>query len=524
MNKKLPKLLALLLSFIIIVSNPMSSLASTELDNEVSAPEVRVTSPDSDIVFDQIEDAVIPEEITEQPDRHAYDQGIAIPYEIVELPDNDDISYEDSSDVDSAEESLVGSSDLPVATTLDEFAELFGEASNKAASTRTAEFSIVYQCSADDSFSNLFSQMAALAKQNKFPHNCNPTEGDYARWHCAEMKYSGSSSGNRITFTTKISYYTTKAQEDALTSKLNQVMKSLDLGTKTEYQKVKAIYDYIAHHVVYDYTNLNNESYKLKYTAYAALINGTSVCQGYANLFYRMCLMAGLDVRIITGGDNPGVSNHAWNIVRIGGLYYNIDVTWDSDPVPAEYNYFLRGQNTFERHYRDNEYDTAAFHTKYPMSATDFDPSVVTPPSVPTNTPTPRPTKTPTPTPTPKPTNTPTPTPKPTATPKPTKDADAEANSYAEADQHTNAETDSYAEADQHTDAETDSYAEANQDADAEANSYAEANQDANAEANGYAETDQYPDADAETNSYAEADKYADTKANGCTETNQKTL
>ena len=99
---ELPKLLALILSFIIIVSNPMSSLASTELDNEVSAPEVRVTSPDSDIVFDQIEDAVIPEEITEQPDRHAYDQGIAIPYEIVELPDNDDISYEDSSDVDSA--------------------------------------------------------------------------------------------------------------------------------------------------------------------------------------------------------------------------------------------------------------------------------------------------------------------------------------------------------------------------------------------------------------------------------------
>ena len=60
MNKKLANLLAFLLSFIMIVSNPMSSLASTELDNEVSALEVRVTSPDSDIVFDQIEDAVIP--------------------------------------------------------------------------------------------------------------------------------------------------------------------------------------------------------------------------------------------------------------------------------------------------------------------------------------------------------------------------------------------------------------------------------------------------------------------------------
>ena len=77
MNKKLANLLAFLLSFIMIVSNPMSSLASTELDTEVSALEVRVTSPDSDIVFDQIEDAVIPEEITEQLYQVAEMNGIS---------------------------------------------------------------------------------------------------------------------------------------------------------------------------------------------------------------------------------------------------------------------------------------------------------------------------------------------------------------------------------------------------------------------------------------------------------------
>ena len=65
MNKKLPKLLALLLSFIIIVSNPMSSLASTELDTEVPAPEIRVTSPDSDAAYNQIKDSDNQETATE---------------------------------------------------------------------------------------------------------------------------------------------------------------------------------------------------------------------------------------------------------------------------------------------------------------------------------------------------------------------------------------------------------------------------------------------------------------------------
>ena len=45
MNQKLPKLLALLLSFIMIVSNPMSSLAQDSADPAVSEPSVRVTAP-----------------------------------------------------------------------------------------------------------------------------------------------------------------------------------------------------------------------------------------------------------------------------------------------------------------------------------------------------------------------------------------------------------------------------------------------------------------------------------------------
>ena len=69
--------------------------------------------------------------------------------------------------------------------------------------------------------------------------------------------------------------------------------------------------------VSYDYTYS-------KYDAYNALINHTAVCQGYALLIVSDAFRSRLKTRIITGG------NHAWNIVSIGGLWYNLDATWDA--------------------------------------------------------------------------------------------------------------------------------------------------------------------------------------------------
>lgn len=43
----------------------------------------------------------------------------------------------------------------------------------------------------------------------------------------------------------------------------------LALDTKTTYQKVEAIYDWITEKVRYDYSHLNNNSYLLQFTAYA---------------------------------------------------------------------------------------------------------------------------------------------------------------------------------------------------------------------------------------------------------------
>lgn len=228
-------------------------------------------------------------------------------------------------------------------------------------------------------------------------HSGAGTEGDYLRWQTGRVTkgYSGSSSNGMydLSLAYQIEYYTTPAQEAELTEQLSSVTTELALDGKSDYQKFDAIYDYIVKHVTYDYEHLNDESYTLKRSAYAALVNGTAVCQGYANLLYRMLLDAGIDCRIITGkgeGTNAQgettLGDHAWNIVKLGGLYYNVDATWDSSGVDVYYNgvyqgkeypmtYRLRGTDNFPKHIRDDEFTTEAFEAAYPMSASDYEPS-----------------------------------------------------------------------------------------------------------------------------------------------------
>lgn len=167
-------------------------------------------------------------------------------------------------------------------------------------------------------------------------------------------------------------YYLSDASQEAqMDQAVSSLISSLNLSGKNEYQKAKAIYDYMCSNITYDYKNLNDPNYTLKFSAYAALINKTSVCQGYATLFYRLALEAGLDARVIAGVAGGG--NHAWNIVKINGSYYNLDSTWDAGRDP--YDYFLKNMDDFFDHDRNADYTASDFVTAYPMSATSYDES-----------------------------------------------------------------------------------------------------------------------------------------------------
>lgn len=218
-------------------------------------------------------------------------------------------------------------------------------------------------------------------------HTGAPTEGDYLKWQYAGYGASalswsyGGSNPQCLMITYNITgYYTDTTQEHAVDTFVTEFENSTAIQSATDdYEKVKAIYDWLCTNVVYDHTNLNSPEYMLKHTAYAAAINHTAVCQGYAVLFYRLALECGIDARVIAGkgeGAN-GWEDHAWNIVKLGGNYYLLDATWDATKElyqkPAKYDWFLKGSESFTSHNPGTEQDTYDY-TALGVSSSNYDP------------------------------------------------------------------------------------------------------------------------------------------------------
>jgi Uncharacterized protein involved in cytokinesis, contains TGc (transglutaminase/protease-like) domain len=177
-----------------------------------------------------------------------------------------------------------------------------------------------------------------------------------------------SSLGGTATLTFTAKYETTLEQEKQLDAKIKSVLTKLKIGKASDYKKVKAIHDYIIKKVSYDQTYS-------KHSAYNALIDLSAVCEGYTAVAYRMFTDAGIECKVITGVADGGA--HSWNIVKVNGKWYNIDLTWD-DPITntgeqvLRYDYFLKNTKEFGDHTRDLEYSTGVFLKAYPISETSY--------------------------------------------------------------------------------------------------------------------------------------------------------
>lgn len=189
---------------------------------------------------------------------------------------------------------------------------------------------------------------------------------DYLHYNLSRMNISWRYSGTYAICEFSQTYLTSAAQEQFVQASVSEILSKLDITEASVYGKIKAIHDYIVNNVAYDQTYS-------RYSAYEALYSHSSVCQGYALLFYRMLMEAGIPVRFISGEATSGASreSHAWNIVNIGPYWYNVDVTWDDSAKTTKY--MLKNNSAFSDHFRDSEFSTSAFNIAYPMSPTNFE-------------------------------------------------------------------------------------------------------------------------------------------------------
>ena len=110
--------------------------------------------------------------------------------------------------------------------------------------------------------------------------------------------------------------------EDAADACIDQIP-----ADASDYEKIKYVYEYIIDLAEYDSTGVDNQNIQ------SVLLYHRSVCAGYAKTFQYILNRMGMFCAYITGTIRDG-GIHGWNMVRIDGQYYYVDVTW-GDPVFA---------------------------------------------------------------------------------------------------------------------------------------------------------------------------------------------
>lgn len=152
------------------------------------------------------------------------------------------------------------------------------------------------------------------------------------------------------------------------------------LSTNDPEASAKAIHDYIVKAAEYDFeasdaiaADPRDPSARVRQSqeAYGILVEGTAVCNGYAQAFQLMADAAGLESVIVTGDVSEGFTTggHAWNLLNVDGSWRVVDVTWDDgDSFRTDHDYFLIAQDDslLSTRTADNDWVVDAQLSAYP--------------------------------------------------------------------------------------------------------------------------------------------------------------
>ena len=89
----------------------------------------------------------------------------------------------------------------------------------------------------------------------------------------------------------------------------------------------KWIHDYLCDRITYTVDPYSEEDD----CAVGALLSGRANCDGYADAFYLMGSLVGMEIRCQSGDAlrTDGDEGHMWNLIRLNDQWYMVDVTWN---------------------------------------------------------------------------------------------------------------------------------------------------------------------------------------------------
>lgn len=109
-------------------------------------------------------------------------------------------------------------------------------------------------------------------------------------------------------------------------------------------------------------------------TAYSCIVLGKAQCSGYADAFLQTAKLCGLDVRYVYN------ERHAWNLIKLDGDWYHVDVTWE-DPIGKQ-NYGFGNLSNRYINLTDDQIRAVEYHSTWETpelaaAGTKYGPAVV---------------------------------------------------------------------------------------------------------------------------------------------------
>gem|GEM_PF-7122213 len=220
-----------------------------------------------------------------------------------------------------------------------------------AIKNREEAFKISYEGNTDDIMNKIKQARSRAVQRDPYEEGCISLVSGFS---------VSSSSGYADIFFDSFKYYTTKEQELFVDRKVQEITASIINSRMSDYQKEKAIHDYILQNVSYDDTLSG-------YTAYSALYNGLTVCNGYVQLAYRLLNAAGIENMIVKGIYDS--RDHEWNLVKLDNNWYHLDCTLDDSASPTGQMQSSKYFNLTDAKIRiTHEFDSG----DYPAAVTEF--------------------------------------------------------------------------------------------------------------------------------------------------------
>lgn len=116
------------------------------------------------------------------------------------------------------------------------------------------------------------------------------------------------------------------AEAKGILQEARNIVSSLIRPGMSDLEKEIQLHDYIIYNCEYEISK------SLKTDDARGFFNhGRVQCSGYSDVFRLLGYLCGLDIRSVAGDVAGETGGHEWNLIRLDGLWYAVDVTWD-DP------------------------------------------------------------------------------------------------------------------------------------------------------------------------------------------------